>query len=82
MQPQQPGYYPPQQPPQSTAAQKVTAWSAGMIALVIVGPIVAVILCCVGCFVFGGLGTIFGGGNEPAPEPVTVTTPAEPSSTP
>lgn len=51
--------YPPQQPPRANAAQKATAWSAGLIALVIVGPIVLIALCCIGCFMSGTLGTIF-----------------------
>lgn len=65
------GYYPPQQPqpPQSTTAQKVTAWSSGAIALVIAGPIVAIILCCVLDAVFGVFGSIFGG------DPSTTSTP-------
>lgn len=64
MQPPQPPYqgpYPPPQPPQSTTAQKVTAWSAGMIALVIAGPIVLIVLCCVLDMVTGVLGSVFGG---------------------
>lgn len=64
--PEQPGYYPPQRP-QSTGAQKVTAWSSGMIALVIVGPIVLTILCCVGCFALGGMGMIANPGTPQTP---------------